>query len=115
MDRLKTLSSLTTASFVAVMLAVATPGEGVPTKVNTASDAVVPISWADDEFTPISLGWDLMKSYKPKSGLFIHLVRPGETLHKISSLYRADLKRIRSLNGIPEGADVRAGSQLMIP
>lgn len=51
----------------------------------------------------------------PPSGLFVHLVRPGQNLVKISSMYRVDLKQMVRLNGISEDFAIKPGLQLLIP
>lgn len=51
----------------------------------------------------------------PPSGLFIHLVREGDTLVKISRMYRVDIAEMRRLNAILFDQQPRPGFQLMIP
>ena len=51
----------------------------------------------------------------PLSGLFIHLVRQGDTLQRICRMYRVEVHETRHLNGIAIDGGVSPGFQLMIP
>ena len=56
-----------------------------------------------------------VKEMIPPSGLFVHLVRKGDTLEGISRMYCVDLVEMKKLNAIPRDGNVRPGFQLMIP
>jgi membrane-bound lytic murein transglycosylase D len=44
-----------------------------------------------------------------------HVVRPGETLGKIASIYRVPVSELQSANSISSPKNLRAGQQLVIP
>jgi len=51
----------------------------------------------------------------PLSGLFVHRVRPGDTLQKISRLYRVDSREVARINLHDSALPLRPGQELRIP
>jgi LysM repeat protein len=50
----------------------------------------------------------------PETGPFPHVVRSGETLSSIATLYRVNVEEIKSLNGLTSDA-IFSGQQILIP
>lgn len=47
--------------------------------------------------------------------MLIHVVKPGESLWKISAAYRIPVSRIAGVNGLPESSSLTIGMALVIP
>jgi LysM repeat protein len=50
----------------------------------------------------------------PETGPFLHVVRSGETLSSIATLYRVNVEEIKTLNGLTSDA-IFSGQQILIP
>jgi hypothetical protein len=51
----------------------------------------------------------------PVSRLFVHLVKPGDTLERICRMYRADTETVARINQFDPSTPVRPGQELRIP
>ena len=63
----------------------------------------------------IDVGWTLLAPRARHAELETHIVAAGESLFGISRRYHTDVALLKSLNGIGDERDLRAGQKLFVP